>query len=150
MHEVILITDGSCPLGNPGPGGWACLMKCQTHERVLTGGHPATTNNRMELMAAIEGLRALKTSCRAELITDSMYVKQGITEWLPKWRLNGWRSSSGKPVLNQDLWEQLDQLAQKHEVHWEWTAAHANHADQNKADALAAQAAREQAVQARG
>ncbi|MGH9397004.1 MAG: RNase H family protein [Terriglobia bacterium] len=91
MHEVTLITDGSCPLGNPGPGGCACLMKCQTHERVLTGGHPATTNNRMELMAAIEALRVLKRPCRIELQTDSQYVKKGMTEWLPRWQANGWK-----------------------------------------------------------
>ncbi|HEX5481685.1 MAG TPA: ribonuclease HI [Terriglobia bacterium] len=146
MHEVLLITDGSCPMGNPGPGGWAAILQSNQHERVISGSHPATTNNRMELAGAIEGLRVLKTRCLVTLVTDSMYVKQGITEWLPKWQTNGFKAASGRPVLNQDLWEQLDQLVRQHEVHWEWTRSHSDHALQNRADALAAQAARQQAA----
>lgn len=145
MEEITLICDGSA-IGNPGPGGFAAIVRCGERELVLTGGHPATTNNRMELGAAIEGLRALKRPCRVQLITDSMYLKQGITEWLPKWQMNGWRSRSGKPVLNQDLWYQLAELVRQHEVHWSWTPGHvAGNADQNRADQLARQAAREQA-----
>ena len=101
----------------------------------------------MELMAAIEALRALKMSCHVRLISDSQYVKRGITEHLPKWRSNGWRKSNGDPVLNQDLWDQLDQIGQKHEIEWEWTASHGDHADQNRADRLAVEAARAQAAQ---
>lgn len=146
MHEILLITDGSCPMGNPGLGGWAAILHWNGQERIITGSHPATTNNRMELTGPIEGLRTLKTRCLVTLVTDSMYVKQGITEWLPKWKANGFVASSGRPVLNQDLWEQLDQLVRQHEVRWEWTRSHCDHALQNRADALAAQAARQQAA----
>jgi ribonuclease HI len=145
MHEITVISDGSCPLGNPGPGGWASIIRWKTEEIVVTGSHPATTNNRTELMAAIEALRALKRPCRVELQSDSMYLKQGITEWLPKWRVNNWRTASGKPVLNQDLWCQLAQLVEQHEVHWTWTPGHAaDNPDQNRADTLARKAACEQ------
>jgi ribonuclease HI len=151
MHEVLLITDGSCPMGNPGHGGWAAILQCNQQERIITGSHPATTNNRMELTGAIEGLHALKTRCLVTLVTDSMYVKQGITDWLPKWKANGFVAASGRPVLNQDLWEQLDRLVRQHEVRWEWTRSHSDHALQNRADQLAAQAARQQAAEvARG
>lgn len=144
MQDVTLICDGSA-IGNPGPGGYTAIVKCGEHELVLTGGHPATTNNRMELMAAIEGLRALKTPCRVHLITDSQYTKNGITDWLPKWQANGWVAASGRPVLNQDLWHQLEQLVAQHEVHWSWTPGHApGNVDQNRADQLARKAAREQ------
>lgn len=146
MHDVLLVCDGSA-IGNPGPGGFAVIAKWGEKELVLTGGHPATTNNRMELMAAIEGLRALKTPCRVELITDSQYTKKGITEWLPRWESRGWVSSSGKPVFNQDLWYQLAELVQKHEVHWSWTPGHTgNNVDQERAHDLAYRAAREQAA----
>jgi ribonuclease HI len=145
MEEVVLVCDGSA-IGNPGPGGFASLLRSGDRELVLTGGHPTTTNNRMELMAAIEGLRALKTPCRVELITDSQYTKKGITEWLPCWQANGWRGAGGKPILNQDLWHQLEELVQKHEVHWSWTPGHAENRDQNRADELARRAAREQAA----
>ncbi len=141
MLEVTIVTDGSC-IGNPGPGGWACILRCGDHERQLSGGNQETTSNRMELMAAIEGLRALKVPCRVRLVSDSQYLKKGITEFLPRWKANGWVKSNGEPVLNQDLWGQLDQIAQKHEIHWEWTAGHADHEDQNRADHLALQAAR--------
>jgi ribonuclease HI len=145
VHEITVISDGSCPLGNLGPGGWASIIRWKTEEIVVTGSHPATTNNRAELMAAIEALRALKRPCRVELHTDSMYLRQGMAEWLPKWRLNNWRTASGKPVLNQDLWRQLEQLVEQHEVHWSWTVGHAaDNPDQNRADTLARKAAQEQ------
>ncbi len=146
MHEVNIVTDGSC-IGNPGPGGWACILRSDNAARELSGSNQDTTSNRMELMAAIEGLRALKTSCRVRLVSDSQYLKQGITQYLPRWKSHGWIRSNGEPVLNQDLWDQLDQIAQKHEIQWEWTAGHGDHADQNRADQLALQAARSQAAQ---
>jgi ribonuclease HI len=146
MQEVTIVTDGSC-IGNPGPGGWACILRCGDATRELSGGIQDATSNRTELMAAIEALRALKTSCHVRLISDSQYLKQGISQFLPRWKSNGWIKSNGEPVLNQDLWDQLDQLAQKHEIQWEWTAGHADHGDQNRADQLALQAARAEAVQ---
>jgi ribonuclease HI len=142
MVEVTIITDGSC-IGNPGPGGWACMLRGCDREKELVGSHPDTTSNRMELTAAIEGLRALRARCRVRLVTDSQYAKKGITEHLSKWRSNGFRKSNGDPVLNQDLWDQLDQVSQKHEIHWEWTAGHADHGVQNRAHELALRAARE-------
>ena len=146
MQEVTIVTDGSC-IGNPGPGGWACILRSGNAARELSGSNEDTTSNRMELMAAIEGLRALKVPARVRLVSDSMYLKKGITEFLPKWKVNSWIKRNGDPVLNQDLWDQLDQLAQKHAIQWEWTAGHSDHADQNRADQLALQAARAQAVQ---
>ena len=147
MREVTIVTDGSC-IGDPGPGGWASILRSGEQTRELSGSdHQQTTSNRMELMAAIEGLRALKVSCRVHVVSDSQYLKKGITEHLPKWRSNGWLKSNGEPVLNQDLWDQLDQIAQKHEVQWEWIAGHRDHADQNRADRLALEAARAQAAQ---
>ena len=145
MHEVTVVTDGSC-IGNPGPGGWACILRCGEQMRELSGGDQDTTSNRMELMAAIEGLRALKAPCRVHLVSDSQYLKKGITEFLPRWKSNAWLKSNGEPVLNQDLWDQLDQIAQKHEIQWEWIAGHGDHPDQNRADQLALQAARSQAA----
>ncbi len=146
MREVTVVTDGSC-IGNPGPGGWACILRCGEQIRELSGGVQETTSNRIELMAAIEGLRALKAPCRVRLVSDSQYLKKGITTYLPKWRANGWVKSNGEPVLNQDLWDQLDQIGQGHEIHWEWTAGHGDHEDQNRADQLALQAARALAAQ---
>ena len=146
MLEVTIVTDGSC-IGNPGPGGWACILRCGNQERELSGSDQETTSNRMELMAAIEGLRALKAPCRVHLVSDSQYLKKGISQFLPKWKANGWLKCNGEPVLNQDLWDQLDQIAQKHEIQWEWTAGHGDHADQNRADQLALKAARAQAAQ---
>lgn len=147
MKTVQLVSDGSC-IGNPCPGGWACILRCGDSERKLSGGEPRTTNNRMELTAAINGLRALREPCEVELITDSQYVKQGITEYLPRWKGNGWRTSGGKPVQNQDLWQELDELVQGHVIHWVWVAGHADHALQNRCDAMALAAAREQATSA--
>ncbi len=146
MQEVTIVTDGSC-IANPGPGGWACILRCGDQQRELSGSDQDTTSNRMELMAAIEGLRALRVPARVRLVSDSMYLKKGITEFLPRWKANGWVKRNGEPVMNQDLWDQLDQLAQKHMIEWEWTAGHSDHADQTRADQLALQAARAQAAQ---
>jgi ribonuclease HI len=141
MKRVQLITDGAC-IGNPGPGGWACILRYNGHRREFSGGEPATTNNRMELRAAIEGLRALREPCEVEVVTDSEYVKNGITKWIHGWKRNGWHTSSKKPVVNQDLWNELDQLASSHQVQWTWTKGHANHDDNNRCDELAVLAAR--------
>ncbi len=143
MKRVQLITDGAC-LGNPGRGGWAAILRYGDHKRELAGSSPQTTNNRMELTAAIEGLKALKEPCEVEIVTDSEYLKNGITRWIHGWKRNGWKSSAKKPVLNQDLWTELDRLVARHKVHWTWTKGHASHADNNRADELAAEAARRQ------
>jgi len=143
MKRVQLITDGAC-LGNPGRGGWAAILRYGDHKRELYGSSPQTTNNRMELTAAIEGLRALKQPCDVEVVTDSEYLKNGITQWIHGWKRNGWKTSAKKPVVNQDLWTELDQLAAKHKTHWTWTKGHASHEDNNRADELATEAAREQ------
>jgi ribonuclease HI len=143
MKNVQLITDGAC-IGNPGPGGWACILRHGDQVRELFGSEPETTNNRMELTAAIEGLDALKQPCEVEVVTDSQYVKNGITTWIHGWKRNGWMSSSKKPVVNQDLWMALDRLVAKHQTRWTWTKGHANHEDNNRCDELATRAAREQ------
>jgi ribonuclease HI len=143
MKRVQLITDGAC-LGNPGPGGWASILRYNGHKREMFGSSPQTTNNRMELTAAIEGLRALKQSCEVEVVTDSEYLKNGITQWIHGWKRNGWKTSAKKPVVNQDLWMELDQLVSKHRIHWTWTKGHADHEDNNRCDELATRAAREQ------
>lgn len=143
MKRVQVITDGAC-LGNPGRGGWAAILRYGDRKRELSGSSPQTTNNRMELTAAIEGLRALKEACDVEVVTDSEYLKNGITQWIHGWKRNGWKTSAKKPVVNQDLWTDLDQLASKHNVHWTWTKGHASHEDNNRADELATRAAREQ------
>jgi ribonuclease HI len=143
MKTVQLITDGAC-IGNPGPGGWAAILRHGSHKRELFGSEPSTTNNRMELTAAIEGLSAIKEPSEVEVITDSEYVKNGITSWIHGWKRNGWMTSSKKPVVNQDLWSELDRLASKHKTRWTWTKGHADHADNNRCDELATRAAREQ------
>jgi ribonuclease HI len=143
MKKVQLITDGAC-LGNPGPGGWAYILRYGEHKREMSGSEPQTTNNRMELTAAIQGLSAIKESCEVEVITDSEYVKNGITKWIHGWKRNGWRNSSKKPVVNQDLWTELDRLVSTHQTRWTWTKGHASHDDNNRCDELATQAAREQ------
>jgi ribonuclease HI len=143
VKTVQLITDGAC-LGNPGKGGWACILRYGDLEREFYGCEPHTTNNRMELMAAIEGLKRLKEPCSVEIITDSEYVKNGITKWILGWKRNGWRSSDKKPVKNQDLWLALDTLAAAHHARWSWTKGHASHEDNNRCDELASRAAREQ------
>lgn len=138
--RVELFTDGAC-LGNPGPGGWGALLRSGTHEKELSGGEPLTTNNRMELMAAIAGLEALKRPCTVALTTDSQYVKQGVEEWMARWRANGWRTSDRKPVKNQDLWERLAAALASHRVSWHWVKGHAGHAENERADVLAREAA---------
>lgn len=143
MKKVDLITDGAC-LGNPGRGGWAAILRYGRHKKEIFGSEPRTTNNRMELTAAIEGLRALKEPCEVRIVTDSEYLKKGITEWIHKWKRAGWQTAVKQPVLNQDLWKELDALASRHKVEWVWTRGHASHADNNRADELASRAAREQ------
>ena len=145
MKQVQLITDGSC-LGNPGPGGWAYVIRFGDHTREAWGCEPQTTNNRMELMSAIRGLRALNEPCEATLTTDSQYVKNGITTWIHGWKRNGWMTSAKKPVLNKDLWQELDAEIKRHTIKWEWTKGHASHADNNRCDELAQRAAREQST----
>jgi ribonuclease HI len=145
MSEVEAFTDGAC-LGNPGPGGWAALLRAKGVERLLAGGDPATTNNRMELMAAIGALEALKRRCEVLLVTDSRYVMQGIEEWVPKWRTNGWRTTDRKPVKNQDLWQRLSAAVDGHTVRWQWVRGHNGHAENERVD----QAAREQAELMKG
>ncbi|MEC4683911.1 MAG: ribonuclease HI [Nitrospirota bacterium] len=136
MDEVDLFTDGSCS-GNPGPGGWGALLRCRGAERELSGGEMESTNNRMELMAVIEGLRSLKKPCRVTVHTDSQYVKNGMTSWIKSWKKNGFRTSSGAPVKNELLWQELDRLAALHEVHWKWVRGHNGHAENERVDALA-------------
>jgi ribonuclease HI len=143
LKKVQLITDGSC-LGNPGPGGWACLLRYGAHVKEMYGSEPRTTNNRMELQAAVEGLRALKQPCAVTIVTDSNYVKNGITTWIHGWKRNGWKTADKKPVVNQDLWEELDAQNARHHTTWEWTKGHAHHDDNNRCDELAQRAAREQ------
>ncbi|HVJ29749.1 MAG TPA: ribonuclease HI [Gammaproteobacteria bacterium] len=136
MPNVEAFTDGACR-GNPGPGGWGVVLKSGGQVKELSGGEPATTNNRMELKAAIEALAALKKPCRVALYTDSKYVRSGITEWLPAWRARGWRTADKKPVKNKDLWEELSALAAKHEVSWHWIRGHSGHPENERADELA-------------
>ena len=143
MKQVRLITDGAC-IGNPGPGGWACILHYQDSKRELYGSEAETTNNRMELTAAVEGLRTLKEPCEVEVTTDSKYMMDGITKWIKNWKRNGWRTAAKKPVLNQDLWQQLDELASRHQMTWKWTRGHADHQDNNRCDELATLAAQQQ------
>jgi ribonuclease HI len=145
MKQVQLITDGAC-LGNPGPGGWAYILRYGNHKRESFGSAPQTTNNRMELTAAIEGLKALKEPCKVEVITDSEYLKNGISKWIHGWKRNGWKTAAKKPVVNQDLWMELDRVADGHRIHWTWTKGHADHEDNNRCDELATRAAREQSA----
>lgn len=134
--KVVIYTDGACK-GNPGPGGWGVVLRYGTHTRTLWGGERDTTNNRMELMAAIQALSALKRPCEVDLYTDSQYVRKGISEWLAKWKRNGWRTASRSPVKNEDLWRRLDELSSRHKVHWHWVKGHAGIADNELADELA-------------
>jgi ribonuclease HI len=140
MKQVEIHTDGAC-LGNPGPGGWAALLRHGTSERELAGGEADTTNNRMELMAAIAALEALKSPCEVVLHTDSQYVKKGIGEWLPNWIRRGWKTAAGDPVKNKDLWERLALAATRHQVQWRWVKGHAGHVENERVDALARAAA---------
>ena len=136
MSDVTIFTDGSCR-GNPGPGGWGAILISGEKEREIWGGEGATTNNRMELTAAIEALNALKRPCRVELHTDSQYVKNGITEWLRLWKARGWRTYSKGAVKNEDLWRRLDEAAGRHQIDWRWVKGHAGHPLNERADALA-------------
>ncbi|MBR9911937.1 MAG: ribonuclease HI [Gammaproteobacteria bacterium] len=136
MKSVELFTDGACK-GNPGPGGWGALLRYGKAEKTLCGGELNTTNNRMELLAAINGLAALKEPCRVILTTDSQYVRKGITQWLHGWKKNGWKTSARKPVKNEDLWRELDQQVSRHEVEWHWVKGHSGHRENEIADALA-------------
>jgi ribonuclease HI len=139
MKRIQIITDGAC-VGNPGPGGWACILRYNGHAKEMFGSVPQTTNNRMELTAAIEGLKP----CEVEVVTDSEYVKNGITKWILGWKRNGWMTAAKKPVINKDLWVELDELSRPHQVEWTWTKGHADHADNNRCDELATKAARGQ------
>jgi len=136
LSRVEIYTDGACR-GNPGVGGWGALLRFRDRELELFGGEPATTNNRMELTAAIQALAALKRRCEVALYTDSQYVRQGITTWLADWKRRDWRTSDRKPVKNQDLWQQLDALAAKHDISWHWVRGHTGHPENERADALA-------------
>ncbi|MDN5873215.1 MAG: ribonuclease HI [Sinobacteraceae bacterium] len=136
--RVEIHTDGACR-GNPGPGGWGALLSWNGHDKTLCGGVSQTTNNRMELMAAIMALESLKRHCQVSLHTDSQYVMRGITEWLPNWRRRQWRTAANKPVKNADLWQRLDTAVQRHAVEWHWVKGHAGHAGNEAADALANQ-----------
>ncbi len=133
---VEIYTDGSCS-GNPGVGGWGALLRYDGTEREICGAEQVTTNNRMELMAAISALRALKRNCEVDLYTDSTYLRRGITEWLPAWKKNGWKTSARRPVRNRDLWEMLEKAAGRHKVQWHWVRGHAGHQDNERADGLA-------------
>lgn len=133
---VELYTDGACR-GNPGPGGWGVLMHYRDHEKELHGGEPNTTNNRMELMAAIQALESLTRPCAVKLYTDSKYVMQGITEWIDNWKAKGWKTAARKPVKNVDLWQRLDQARQRHQVEWIWVKGHSGHDGNERADELA-------------
>jgi len=136
LPHVIVHTDGACS-GNPGPGGWAAILAFGDHEKELKGGELLTTNNRMELMAAIAALEALKRPCRVDLHTDSQYLRSGITSWITKWKQNGWRTADKKSVKNADLWRRLDAALSDHEIRWHWVRGHAGHDANERADVLA-------------
>ncbi len=134
--KVRAYTDGACR-GNPGPGGWGAILYYGDHEKELYGGEAETTNNRMELMAAIQALETLTRDCEVDLTTDSQYVRQGITEWMANWKRNGWKTAKRKPVKNADLWQRLDQATQDHKVNWHWVKGHSGHPENERADELA-------------
>jgi len=136
VEPVKIYTDGACK-GNPGPGGWGALLRYGEKEKQLWGGETETTNNRMELMAAIQALAELKRNCDVILTTDSQYVRKGITEWIKGWRKNGWKTAAKKPVKNADLWQQLDNLTQQHTIDWRWVKGHSGHPENELADELA-------------
>lgn len=135
-RTVEIFTDGACS-GNPGPGGWGAILRWNGTEKELKGGEPETTNNRMELMAAIQALEALKRGVKADLYTDSTYVQKGITEWIYSWKKRGWKTAAKKPVKNEDLWRRLDEAIARHDVKWHWVKGHAGHAENERADELA-------------
>ena len=135
---VDIYTDGACS-GNPGPGGWGALMLCNGEEKELSGGEAETTNNRMEMLAAIQAFQALKKPTKVRLHTDSTYLKDGITKWIAKWKRNGWRTAAKKPVKNADLWQLLEEVMKPHNVEWHWVKGHSGHPENERADALARQ-----------
>jgi ribonuclease HI len=136
VSEVEIFTDGACS-GNPGPGGWAAILRSGRHEKEFSGGEAATTNNRMELMAVIEGLRKLKRPSNVTIHTDSRYVMDGAAKWLKGWKTKGWKTADKKPVKNEDLWRLLDQEMARHQMAWRWVAGHSGHPENERADALA-------------
>ncbi|WP_394646844.1 ribonuclease HI [uncultured Sphingomonas sp.] len=140
LTQVELFTDGACK-GNPGPGGWGAVIRAGRHEKELAGGEALTTNNRMELTAAIQGLNALTRPCRVTLSTDSRYVMDGLTKWIHGWQRNGWKTADKKPVKNADLWQALIEAAKPHRVEWKWVKGHAGHPENERADRLASDAA---------
>ena len=140
MKEVVIYTDGACS-GNPGPGGWGAVLKSGPHEKEIFGGAAETTNNRMELTAAIKAINAVKYPCRIILHTDSTYLKDGITKWIHGWKKNGWRTAAKKPVKNAELWQELDAALSSHDVTWKWVKGHAGHPENERADRLASAAA---------
>jgi len=142
MKEVVIYTDGSCE-GNPGPGGYAAIVDIAGEREEITGGEPQTTNNRMEMMAIVEGLKAVREPSRIRVVTDSQYVVNGMKSWIHGWRRRGWKTAAGAPVKNKDLWERLSTLAQGHKVSWEWVKGHAGHPENERADTLAKEAIRE-------
>ena len=137
--ETLIYTDGACR-GNPGPGGWGAILRYNGHEKTLYGAEPMTTNNRMELMAAIQALESLRRPCTVRLTTDSQYVQKGITEWLGNWKRRGWKTAARKPVKNADLWMRLDAAVAEHDIRWEWVRGHSGHPENELADMLANQA----------
>ena len=140
VKQIMLVTDGAC-LGNPGPGGWAALLRFNDHEKMFSGAEPDTTNNRMEMMAVICGLQQVSQSCHVTIVTDSQYVQKGITEWLPKWRRNGFKTAANKPVKNQDLWHELADEVERHTVVWQWVKGHSGHEDNERVDDACREAA---------
>lgn len=136
LETVLIYTDGACK-GNPGPGGWGAILRCQGHEKEMKGAESMTTNNRMELTAAIKALNSLKRRCCVALYTDSDYLRQGMQSWLVQWKKKGWRNSKNEPVKNADLWMQLDELAKSHDIAWHWVKGHSGHPENERADALA-------------
>ncbi len=136
MKHVEIFTDGACS-GNPGPGGWGAILRYNSHEREVSGGEAHTTNNRMELRAAIAALETLKRPCRVDLHTDSAYLRDGITRWIARWKTNGWRTAARKPVKNSDLWQRLDKALAPHRITWHWVKGHAGHSGNERADVLA-------------
>ena len=149
MDNVEIHTDGACR-GNPGPGGWGAILRAGDSEKEIYGGETLTTNNRMELMAAIQALESLKRPCRVILVTDSQYVRQGITQWLAQWKRRNWLTADKKPVKNIELWQRLEQAAARHRVEWRWIKGHAGHVDNERADALANRAVDEMLARSRG
>jgi len=139
LPHVTIYTDGACS-GNPGPGGWAALLKYGVHEKELTGSAPETTSNRMEMTAALEAIQVLKQPCQVDFYTDSKYLRNGITQWLAGWKRKGWKTSAKKPVKNQDLWKALDEAIQEHQITWHWVRGHAGHRENERVDRLAREA----------